>query len=120
MCKIFKAVARATGVSDQIDFISNLFGGGDKGPDPGLADLNARLAEQNKIAQDSAAAALEAQKDAQARATAASVPLADSESARLASEARMRKLIAANAPLVNAGKLKLGDAPVGYRMLSGS
>lgn len=93
---------------------------------PGTGGLQAQTeieAGKLKAQQDAAKAAsdtaLKAQQDALARAEAAAVPVADSESARRASEDRMRRLLSAGAFGVKAGQQFLGDAPIGYRNLMG-
>lgn len=79
------------------------------------AAVTAQLTAQNDIASRS----LDLQKTAIANAAATAVPAADSESARLAGEARMRRLIAASGG-ASSGKNYLGAAPTGYRMLTGA
>lgn len=93
-----------------------------KGPDLSgvTAAINTQAAATTAAAQsqaDTAGRALDLQKTAMANATAAAMPVQDSESARVAGEDRMRKLIAQNGP--TAGNPLLGVPPVGYRMLTG-
>lgn len=77
------------------------------------------LNRQTAIAEQSAKDALAAQKDATARAEAASVPAVDSESARRAGEDRMRRLLFSSTG-VTPGANTLGAPPLGFRALTGS
>lgn len=79
------------------------FGIGQQGPDPFTQALQASL---------------QAQKDANAIAAAASVPQQDSESARSAADAQRRKLMQGSSFGIGL-PTQLGAPPVGYRMLSG-
>jgi hypothetical protein len=91
------------------EFLAKLFGGGsnnDAATEQALAD-----------AKNSASAALLAQKQAQDQAQAASD--SQSEGARLATETRMRKLLAAG-PFGAALPTNYGDAQVATRQLYGS
>lgn len=108
MCDIGKAFDRAFGST--VDAVSSFF----KGPD--LSGVTAALNAGNKAAKDASERALQMQKDAMQVAAAAAMPASDSEGARRAGEDRMRKLLAASP---GAGKRFLGDAPVGYRLLTG-
>jgi hypothetical protein len=82
-------------------------------PGGGSNDAAAQaLAEQTKLQKE----ALQLQKQAIAQEKAAAIPEEDSESGRRAAEDRMRKLLEnSGAP----GMHRTGDAPVGYRMLTG-
>lgn len=87
-----------------------------KGPD--LSGITDALNKQSAATLEASNRALQMQKDALAAATAAATPVQDSESARVAGEDRMRKLLAANGG-ANTGNPLLGTPPVGYRMLTG-
>lgn len=91
------------------EFLAKLFGGGNSG-----ADAAQSLAIQK--ATDASNAALLAQKQAQDQATAASDSA--SESNRLATEDRSRKLLAAG-PFGAALPTNFGDAQVTTRQLYG-
>lgn len=102
-------------------FISRAFGGAtpDTGPQNALiAAQTDALNKQTALAQQSADAALAFQKDATARATAASVPAIDSEGARRAGEDRMRRLLFGSTG-VTTGASFLGSPPLGFRALTG-
>lgn len=77
---------------------------------------DALIASQQR-ATDAATAALASQEAAAARAEAAAVPQNDLESVRVARENRMRRLIAAGG--VKMGARALGEAPLGFRVLTG-
>jgi hypothetical protein len=81
-----------------------------------LTEQTTSLLASNKTASAAATEALTAQTTALKQQQAAAKPVRDSESARLAAEARMRKLLAATA---GAGQ-KFGAAPLGYRTLTGA
>lgn len=83
-----------------------------------LAKQTEALQEQTAIAKQSAADALDAQQKAARDAAAAATPAADSESARRASEARMRQLLAAVNP--TSAPRFFGQPPIGYRALTGT
>lgn len=86
-----------------------------KGPDlSGITSALNEQAAQTKAASDQA---LAMQKTALQAASAAATPVQDSESARVAGEDRMRKLLAQQGPTT--GNPLLGSPPVGYRMLTG-
>jgi hypothetical protein len=101
---------------------------------PGTGGTQALMAQQNQLAQDTLAFAKDSQAQAKAasdaaladqrlandKATAASIPAVDSEAARLAADARLRKLLSAGASGVKVGLKNLGDAPVGYRTATGA
>lgn len=125
MCNPGKAIARATGLShfterpalddtlqrqQQDELVRQT---------KALQDAAAAQQEQTQIAKDSAAAALAAQQDAVKRAKAAAVPAIDSESARAASDQRMRQLITASGG-VTSGQRFFGAPPIGYRLLMGA
>jgi len=84
-----------------------IFGGQSK-------SLKRLLGTQQALAQQADERAAQAALDAQEQAKAAAVLPADSESARQASEARMRKLLAAQGPTAAAG-----SPNVGYKVLFG-
>lgn len=94
--------------------------------------LNQQLQKQNTIAADTltfaketqataaagAAEAVKEQKLANEVARAASTPAADSDSARIAADTRLKKLLSAGAAF-GVGSRKLGSAPIGYRPVTG-
>lgn len=82
-------------------------------------EQNKLLAQANVVAKESSDAAIAMQQEAIKRASAASVPMADSESARRAMESRMRRLMIGAGAGSKGGKL-LGAAPVGYAELMGT
>lgn len=103
-------------------FMDNVLGIDPPAPDPALqASINAQT-QATKDAQASAAAsaadALKAQKDANLIAQSASVPLADSESVRSAADDRRRKLVGGSSFGIGLPNT-FGEAPTGFRVLSG-
>lgn len=92
---------------------------GSGGRDALLAQQTDALNRQTALAQQSADAALAAQKQATAQATAASMPAIDSESARRAGQDRMRRLLLGSTG-VDTGTSSLGAPPLGFRTLMGS
>lgn len=84
-----------------------------------LEEQTVALREQTAIAQRSSDAALQAQKKALAASEASLIPTMDSESARVAGESRQRKLQSTSPWGIGLQK-KLGAAPTGFRVLSGS
>ncbi|UZE47922.1 hypothetical protein ONR75_24100 [Rhodopseudomonas sp. P2A-2r] len=84
-----------------------------------MAEQTNALRQQTDIARQSADAALAQQKKALAVSEAALIPTIDSESARVAGESRQRKL-QSTSPFGIGLSRKLGTAPTGFRVLSGS
>lgn len=84
-----------------------------------LQEQTDTLREANARAEKAAADALAFQKEAQARAEAALVPLNDSESVRSARDIRQRALADSSPYGIGLSK-KLGAPPTGFRVLSGS
>ena len=84
-----------------------------------LTEQTNALRDQTSIARQSADAALTQQKKALAVSEAALIPTIDSESARVAGESRQRKLTSTS-PFGIGLQRKLGSAPTGFRVLSGS
>jgi hypothetical protein len=81
-----------------------------------LQSTAAALTASQQQASDAATAALRAQEAAAKRTEAAAVPQQDLESVRVARENRMRRLLAGG---VKQGARFLGEAPLGFRMLTG-
>lgn len=77
------------------------------------------LNRQTALAQQSAEAALAAQKQATAQAEAASMPAIDNPGARQAGVDRMRRLLLGSTG-VSTGASSLGTPPLGFRTLTGS
>lgn len=77
------------------------------------------LRQQQADAQKAASDALDAQKAATAQAEAAMIPQSDNESVRRARDDRARTL-KQSSPFGIGLQKKLGSAPVGFRVLSGS
>ena len=84
-----------------------------------LTEQTNALRDQTAIARQSADDALAQQKKALAVSEAALIPTIDSESARVAGENRQRKLTSTS-PFGIGLQKKLGAAPTGFRVLSGS
>ncbi|KQW22140.1 hypothetical protein ASC80_01715 [Afipia sp. Root123D2] len=84
-----------------------------------LDQQTAALKKSNAIAQAAADTALTAQKAAIAKSEAALMPAIDSESVRSSQDNQRRKLQAAS-PFGIGLQKKLGAAPTGFRVLSGS
>lgn len=104
------------------NILDNWLGIDPPGVDPGL---QAAINQQTQVTKEAAAtakasadAALKAQKDASLISAAASVPLADSESVRSAEDERRRKLMNGSSFGIGLANT-FGDAPVGFRVLSG-
>lgn len=101
-------------------FFKSIFSPGSDAVDKALATQTDILRQQADVSSKAAADALAAQQTALKQAQAAAVPLIDSESARRASEDRMRKLQSLDAFGVKADAQFTGAPPVGYRMLTGA
>lgn len=84
---------------------------------PGTGGLESASLMRQAEADAAQAEALQATRDAKRRADLAAVPTADKESARLASEAQMRKLLRASG--FNFAGSPLGAAPLGFSTLLG-
>lgn len=84
-----------------------------------LTEQTAALREQTAFAQKSADDALASQKAALRQAEASLMPAIDSESVRQAQDSQKRKL-QTSSPFGIGLQKKLGAAPVGFRVLSGS
>jgi hypothetical protein len=84
---------------------------------PGTGGLEAQALMRQGVADQAAAEALAAQRDARRRAELAAIPAADKESTRLASEAHLRKLLRASG--FNFSGSPLGPAALGFSTLMG-
>jgi len=87
-------------------------------PDNGQSATAAAITDQTAALREANDIATQAAKDANSRVAAVSISSADSESARRAAEARMRRLRESSG--FTAGAQAFGAGPVGYRLLSGS
>lgn len=104
-------------------FVRNVTGNAK--PDPPDPALQRAIEEQTRATREaqeaakaSADAALKAQKDAGLIALASSLPTADSESARAAADAKRRKLLGGSSFGIGLPNT-FGEAPTGFRVLSG-
>jgi hypothetical protein len=93
------------------DFLRKLFGGDDQS-----AEMLALMKEQQASAKYAADVAAEEGKAARVQAQQSMLSPLDSESARRASETRMRRLLG----LGGAPQPMLGAAPVSYKLLMGT
>jgi hypothetical protein len=117
MCNPFKAISRAVApVTKVVERAITPPGTG--AAEAAAEQQTAALNQQTALLKQAQDAALQQQQDAAKAAAAASVPPEDNESSVQASEARLRKLIAGSGA-TSSGARFLGQAPVGYRLLTG-
>jgi hypothetical protein len=116
MCNPFKAVQRAVAPVTNV-FSRAITPPGSGGIEAAQEEQAAALNRQTGLMKQASDAALAQQQEAVKAAAAAATPPEDNESSVQAAEARLRKLIAGSG--VATGNKFLGQAPVGYRLLTG-
>lgn len=115
MSNPIKAITRSVGLGNIIEGVNKAITRAVTPPDNGMS---AALAAQTGALESANDIAIKSARDANALATAASLPPQDSESSRRAAEGRIRKLREGSG--FTAGAQTFGAGPIGYRLLAGS